>query len=71
MFRHRDEITMKLGSELLGNQDKKRNILDYIISTTREKKVCHIFSKNDKQFPGTTFTQAVVTRGTAQGLGAA
>lgn len=61
---------MKLDSELLGNQDKNVNILDYIISTAWEKKVCHFFYKKDKPFPGTTFKQAVITRGTAQGLGA-
>lgn len=36
---------MKLDSELLGNQDKNVNILDYLISTTWEKKVCHFFTR--------------------------
>lgn len=36
---------MKLGSELLGNQGKKGNILDYIIFTTEEKKKCYFFSR--------------------------
>lgn len=67
---------MKSCSELLGNQGKKGNILDYILSNLggwnsgennwlsqfcQGKKSTPLFFKRNKLFPGTTFKQAGIS----------